>query len=632
MTLEELGGAVASYFNGQSAFIEILMGLAIVILFNAVTILPILLIKRLFVKIRQMPIAYKQLVKKQLKEILVVIIVLLAHVAVIYLPRHLPELPDASLPPEQKSSSNLEKVLTSMFSSQVDQPTSPFSSVTANHSSDGSTVVAYVAVIALINVMILFLVQLATWAIKKARNAIIRSEQQQIVIGFILLTIQLCVLLFIARKRSESKTNFNVQEWIGTALAVYAILFVLLAVGLFILNLQDRNRMKLQLKRFDHVTHDLRSPMQVVVARSEKISAKAPPNLREEAERLSDDVKDMARRLEDLLQFNRLEAHRQKLDKQTFRLGGVAIDLADQYIFLAEEKGIQIITDDIPMDVQVFADENMIRSAIQNYLTNAIKHTSENGTIRLSLRVEKRKVRFTVENTGKILTKKEQKIIWKPYQQANATRDNAQSGIGLGLTFVKMFIELHNGRYGCGATDDGMAFWFELPIVIQLKRFVNTSGRKLTLYADSNLKKKIASIPHGTASLCGEETDEHVAVSYRATKTGTLLVGYTDYVQGIQSHGARAEGGEAEGAGRAFFCNTSGRKLPIYKDKDLRRKVAKLNPRATCLCEKTADGPILVIYEIRADGTRKVGYTDYVQGIQPEDSSAKGGDDSSSRT
>ena len=373
---------------------------------------------------------------------------------------------------------------------------------------------------------------------------------------------------------------------------------------------QERNRMKLQIKRFDHVTHDLRSPMQVVLARSEKISTKVPPNLREEAERLGEDVEDMAKRLEDLLRFNKLEAHRLQPVKEVFRLGGITLDMADRYIFLAEEKGVEIITDGVSMEAYVKADENMIRSAIQNYLTNAIKHTPEGGTIRLTLDEGKKRIRLTVENTGKILSKKEQRIIWRPYQQANATRDNAQSGVGLGLTFVKMFIELHNGRYGCYATDDSMAFWFELPVATGgLGRFVNSSGQELPVYADSELTQRIGMLYRNSSCFCMETTDGQVVVLYEVSSKGVFKVGFTNYVQGVQLDGGLS-------ANRTFI-NTSGRKLPVYADSILRTKIGTLDRNASCVCSLKQDAAVVVLYEVSSSGVFMVGFTDYMKGVQP---------------
>jgi len=67
-----------------------------------------------------------------------------------------------------------------------------------------------------------------------------------------------------------------------------------------------------------------------------------------------------------------------------------------------------------------------------------------------------------------------------------------------------------------------------------LKRFVNTSGRELVIYADSKLSTKIGMLYRDSACFCILEQDAAVVVLYKVSSNGVFKVGFTDFIQGVQ--------------------------------------------------------------------------------------------------
>ena len=67
-----------------------------------------------------------------------------------------------------------------------------------------------------------------------------------------------------------------------------------------------------------------------------------------------------------------------------------------------------------------------------------------------------------------------------------------------------------------------------------MKRYVNTSGRELTIYADSKLTTKVGMLYRDSACFCILEQDAAVVVLYKVSSNGVFKVGFTDYVQGVQ--------------------------------------------------------------------------------------------------
>jgi len=69
-----------------------------------------------------------------------------------------------------------------------------------------------------------------------------------------------------------------------------------------------------------------------------------------------------------------------------------------------------------------------------------------------------------------------------------------------------------------------------------LKRYVNTSGRELSIYADSKLTTKVGMLYRDSACLCIHEEDAAVVVLYKVSSNGVFKVGFTDYLNGVQEN------------------------------------------------------------------------------------------------
>ena len=67
-----------------------------------------------------------------------------------------------------------------------------------------------------------------------------------------------------------------------------------------------------------------------------------------------------------------------------------------------------------------------------------------------------------------------------------------------------------------------------------MKRFVNTSGRELAIYADSKLSTKVGMLYRDSACFCILEQDATVVVLYKVSSNGVFKVGFTDYAHGVQ--------------------------------------------------------------------------------------------------
>jgi signal transduction histidine kinase len=122
------------------------------------------------------------------------------------------------------------------------------------------------------------------------------------------------------------------------------------------------------------------------------------------------------------------------------------------------------LSEKLPM---IKADDDRIRQVLLNLVNNSIKYSNGNGTITITARVETNNLVIEIQDTGRGMTKEEQEKLFQPYYRIEGKQH--LSGLGLGLTLSKQFIELHNGRIWVKSEKGvGSTFYFSIPFKVNL--------------------------------------------------------------------------------------------------------------------------------------------------------------------
>lgn len=132
---------------------------------------------------------------------------------------------------------------------------------------------------------------------------------------------------------------------------------------------------------------------------------------------------------------------------------------------LAAQKKHNLIVEDVHEPVRIFCVERLIREAISNYVTNAVKYTPDGGTITLRIRASEKRVRFEVTDNGRGISAEDQARLFQDFirlQQREASSPPVP-GSGLGLSIVRRIAEVHDGKAGVQSQiDRGSVFYLEL--------------------------------------------------------------------------------------------------------------------------------------------------------------------------
>lgn len=148
-----------------------------------------------------------------------------------------------------------------------------------------------------------------------------------------------------------------------------------------------------------------------------------------------------------------------KLEKQTILTEKERINVSEQIrlaiILLdskAESKHIQIDFD--CSEVYLNANKEMLKQIWINLLDNAVKFSSEDGTISIRIVPEQNYYHFIFSNEGCKLSSDSAKHIFEKFYQGDIS--HAEKGNGLGLTIAKRIVELHSGKIDADVDENGM--------------------------------------------------------------------------------------------------------------------------------------------------------------------------------
>lgn len=179
---------------------------------------------------------------------------------------------------------------------------------------------------------------------------------------------------------------------------------------------------------------------------------------------LKEDNKRLLKILSELLDLSQVESGRLQLNVQQISPYRV-IEKAEQFVEnAAKNKNIGIkksMAENLPL---INADEEKLVWVMNNFLTNAIKHSYENGKIEIAVQLQAEKILFAVKDNGKGIEEKYLPRLFDRYFKVPGTSE--KSGTGLGLAISKEFIEAHGGRIGVESSyGSGSTFSFSVPLI-----------------------------------------------------------------------------------------------------------------------------------------------------------------------
>jgi two-component system sensor histidine kinase CpxA len=211
------------------------------------------------------------------------------------------------------------------------------------------------------------------------------------------------------------------------------------------------------------ISHELRSPLarlNVALGLARQRAGDdqtALDRIEREAERLNSLIGE-------LLMLARMESGAARAVHETIDLVAIVHEVVEDAAFEAKSRGraVQLTA---TCDAAVRGDPELLRSAVENVVRNAVRHTREGTAVEVSLRRQgPAALRLRVRDHGSGVRETALPYIFEPFYRVGDARERGTGGVGLGLTIVQRTIRLHEGTvYAANAPDGGLVVELTLP-------------------------------------------------------------------------------------------------------------------------------------------------------------------------
>lgn len=212
------------------------------------------------------------------------------------------------------------------------------------------------------------------------------------------------------------------------------------------------------------VSHELKTPISSIKMSLQLLENTSTGTINEEQKQLIDSIKDDSQRLlkitGELLELSQLETGNIQLNIEKSNPYEIVKYATEAVKIQADQKQIELQIESSINLSEVKADSEKTSWVLINFLTNAIRYSSENSVVFVKLKQENNQIIFQVIDKGKGIDKRYQSKVFDKYFQIPGSH---KSGTGLGLAISREFIEAQGGSIGVESELGlGSTFYFKL--------------------------------------------------------------------------------------------------------------------------------------------------------------------------
>lgn len=220
-------------------------------------------------------------------------------------------------------------------------------------------------------------------------------------------------------------------------------------------------------KFFSILAHDLRSPFTALLGYTNILKEEFNDLSKDEMKYFIDQAHDVAQNtynlLLNLLNFSRIQTGRFEFNPQLHTFDTILNQVINLLQGNLNAKSITVIKE-YDNSIQVYADDKMLTSVLQNIIGNAIKFSNPSSKIYIKAQIENNNFSLMIRDEGIGMTQENLNCLFKIEQIFSKEGTNKEQGTGLGLIICKEFIEIHKGKiWAESELNKGTTFFISLP-------------------------------------------------------------------------------------------------------------------------------------------------------------------------
>ena len=203
------------------------------------------------------------------------------------------------------------------------------------------------------------------------------------------------------------------------------------------------------------ISHELRSPLARLNVALEIAKQKSTPESTPFLERIEAESTRLNEMIGRLLILAKLESGAEDIERVRIDLAEIVRDVAADADFEAQAKGkcVEVSTAD---SVAVMGSENLLRSAVENVLRNAVRYTADRTVVDVSLTSNDGHAVLRISDHGGGVPEDEMENLFRPFYRVGEARERKTGGIGLGLAIAERAIKAHKGSIRAENKGDGL--------------------------------------------------------------------------------------------------------------------------------------------------------------------------------
>jgi two-component system sensor histidine kinase CiaH len=195
-------------------------------------------------------------------------------------------------------------------------------------------------------------------------------------------------------------------------------------------------------------SHELKTPLTIIKTNASLVLSHPDDSIRNQKkwiDYINDQTDRMSILINEMLSLTKLVTDENRLLLSSINMSNIIESMILMFEAVIYESNIDLETS-IDKDLFINGDKESIKKLFSIIMDNAIKHTSKNGKIKVSLVNEKNKIKMTINNTGDVIAPDHLERIFERFYRIDSSRDRETGGYGLGLSIARSIVKQHKGK------------------------------------------------------------------------------------------------------------------------------------------------------------------------------------------
>lgn len=249
--------------------------------------------------------------------------------------------------------------------------------------------------------------------------------------------------VFLDCRREISNFRTVLVTTISVSLLGLAAVFVLVVIFSRMVFRPVEESIQKQKRFITDASHELKTPLTIIDANTEVMEMESgesqwTKSTRKQIQRLSGLV-------QQLVTLSRLDEEKGLEEKCEFNLSEAVSECVQPYESLAQTRE-KNLTLNIEENLTYTGDERSIRQLAGILMDNAVKYSSENGNITLTLKKKGKKIFLEVYNDAGDLPQGKLDVLFERFYRLDSSRNSGTGGSGIGLSVAKAIVQAHKGK------------------------------------------------------------------------------------------------------------------------------------------------------------------------------------------